>query len=748
MSASADDLALFGSDEPAAAPKAQASDDDIAMFSAPSGPPAFMAGKGGGFDEDVELAPTWKAPVNAGKYSAKNADGSYVNPAYNSDPGEQWKIAQTGAALADAAQHPTETITDPAKRRELGRGVSDITTFGLAEKAGNAVGSWAQKHGLDFEGAPNFADTAKSDAEEAPGYRGLGQAAALPLPNLPAEVAGRAIGAGIKGAVNLAGKGADVVAKPVAKVVSKIAEGAEERGIDRVADKVIQGGTRRTRAGLEYAEEKLVDALAENKSLQIAALKGDKHLAAEGKKLGERGASELADMYEAADRASAINPDAPSKQLVGDLHDLPGAAKPGATSAETGPALLSAASDVEPVVIDSARAYHLDQNAIAAETRAAKAEEAIARDHARGVPVNAELKAKFERRQMVKEVAARELRDRADELRALADEAKAKNVPPGGKSSMPEGVEYIPPPGEAKAPAGEPPIIDAKVNRSPSRPPGADLDDVVKKLDSSIKRLSKPTSAGGTTESRAVAEQLQRIRDEFVLGNEGGKRFTPAQFLRREQTAYQAKGWGKAMPGDEAATARIAANREASKAVGDVVIKHVTGMDYATAKAAAEADPTSVAAKLFRANRNVEVANLIETHLKAKVGQNPTWARNLLKYAKLGAHGGSLTAMAGLSHLGHGGLATVGALAHAGITAAPYAARAFDAAASSIGPAAAKVASEGVGIKATQSLSVPIAKLLRAARAGSITRPQLEAMAQQDGVPPEIAANIAASQGL
>jgi hypothetical protein len=283
-------------------------------------------------------------------------------------------------------------------------------------------------------------------------------------------------------------------------------------------------------------------------------------------------------------------------------------------------AALPPASDAGPVVVDSARAYHLDQNAIAAETRAAKAEESMARDARRGVPVNPELRAKFEQRQAVKEVAARELRDHADRLRSIADEAKAKNVPPGGKSSMPEGVEYIPPPKTEAPPAGEAPIVDAQVKAPKRRPPGADLSDVVKNLDSRIKELSKPTSAGGTSESRAIAEKLQEIRDKFVLENQGGSRFSPSKFLRSEMTGFQKKGFGKGMAGDEAATARIAANREASKAVGDVIIKHVTGMDYATAKAAAAADPTSVAAKLFKANPDVEISNLIEAHLHAKQG--------------------------------------------------------------------------------------------------------------------------------
>ncbi len=66
------------------------------------------------------------------------------------------------------------------------------------------------------------------------------------------------------------------------------------------------------------------------------------------------------------------------------------------------------------------------------------------------------------------------------------------------------------------------------------------------------------------------------------------------------------------MPGDDAATARIAANREASKAVGDAVVRHVTGMDFQAAKAAAKADPNGIAAQLFKANDTINAANKFE----------------------------------------------------------------------------------------------------------------------------------------
>jgi len=71
---------------------------------------------------------------------------------------------------------PFSGLADPSKRRELERGVSDAATFGLAEKAGNAVSDYltpelsvsdvaAGKH------RETLASTADQDAKNAPGYR-------------------------------------------------------------------------------------------------------------------------------------------------------------------------------------------------------------------------------------------------------------------------------------------------------------------------------------------------------------------------------------------------------------------------------------------------------------------------------------------------------------------------------------------------------------------------------------------------
>jgi hypothetical protein len=146
----------------------------------------------------------------------------------------------------------------------------------------------------------------------------------------------------------------------------------------------------------------------------------------------------------------------------------------------------------------------------------------------------------------------------------------------------------------------------------------APLEDIAAPITNMDKRIGALEQ--GTAADRAVAKKLQTIRDEMntAYGKRGA---VSVQDLRAEQTAYQKAGYGKAMPGDEAATAAIAANREASKAVGDAVVNHVTGMDYAEAKAAAAADPNSLAARLFKANDQISAANKIEAGIADRAGR-------------------------------------------------------------------------------------------------------------------------------
>jgi hypothetical protein len=136
------------------------------------------------------------------------------------------------------------------------------------------------------------------------------------------------------------------------------------------------------------------------------------------------------------------------------------------------------------------------------------------------------------------------------------------------------------------------------------------LGDTIDNFNARIKALR----AEGTSTDAAVADALEKTRDE--LTSRLGKRDSiSVKQLRAEQTDFQGKGYGKAMPGDEAASARIEAAREASKAVGDAVVKRVTGMNYAEAKTAAASDPGGIAARLFKANDRVNAAQKIEASI-------------------------------------------------------------------------------------------------------------------------------------
>lgn len=105
-------------------------------------------------------------------------------------------------ALRGAVRHPVDTLTDPAKRRELERGVSNAATFGLAQKIGEAVD-------------PKFAATAAPDAAAAPGYQSAGELAGMFLPN----VGGKALEGAARGVM------ANAPERVGARILSNIASG-------------------------------------------------------------------------------------------------------------------------------------------------------------------------------------------------------------------------------------------------------------------------------------------------------------------------------------------------------------------------------------------------------------------------------------------------------------------------------------------------------------------------------------------
>lgn len=137
----------------------------------------------------------------------------------------------------------------------------------------------------------------------------------------------------------------------------------------------------------------------------------------------------------------------------------------------------------------------------------------------------------------------------------------------------------------------------------------------VSNVDARIDELKK-----GDVNAAAAAKKLQALRDEF--NNRLGERAeVSATDLRAEQSAYQKNGYAKNINADPDVAAGILAQREMSKAVGDAVVEHVTGMNYQAASAAAAADPESLAARLFKANDQINAANKIEAGIADRAGR-------------------------------------------------------------------------------------------------------------------------------
>ena len=142
----------------------------------------------------------------------------------------------------------------------------------------------------------------------------------------------------------------------------------------------------------------------------------------------------------------------------------------------------------------------------------------------------------------------------------------------------------------------------------------------------------------GTHEKRQIGAELEKIRNEFQQANGGQTAITPAR-LRAEQSDYQKLAYAKALSPAEQTT--TAAYDEAQRAVGDSVMKHVTGMGYAEAKAAAAKDPTGLAAQLFKANETVSSLNRIDagiTDRASRVQPKESTSGHLIEVGKHIAH--------------------------------------------------------------------------------------------------------------
>ena len=124
----------------------------------------------------------------------------------------------------------------------------------------------------------------------------------------------------------------------------------------------------------------------------------------------------------------------------------------------------------------------------------------------------------------------------------------------------------------------------------------------------------------GDVNQRAAAVKLAKLRDEFN-DSFGPRESTSASELRAEQSAYQRNGYAKNIAGDPEVATNILAQREMSKAVGDALVEHVTGVPYEAAKKLAAQDPNSIAAKLFKANDQISAANKIEAGIADRAGK-------------------------------------------------------------------------------------------------------------------------------
>ena len=198
---------------------------------------------------------------------------------------------------------------------------------------------------------------------------------------------------------------------------------------------------------------------------------------------------------------------------------------------------------------------------------------------------------------------------------------------------------------------------------------GIDSNVVVANMKSRASKL-----ANGDVVERKTAKALNDLAEEFNAAYSSQN--VKAVKLRQEQSAYQMLGYAKTL--DPNVQPAIEAAREASKAVGDSVVKHVTGMPYDEALAHAEANPDSVAGRLFQANKEVSIANKIKAAAESKIGNKEGSPHRLthLIHGAVGTVMGGAAATAGAFH--HGALALgLGAAGAAG-AAAPYVLKALD----------------------------------------------------------------------
>jgi len=186
-----------------------------------------------------------------------------------------------GAAI-EGIRHPIDTATDPAKRRELERGLDDMLTLGYGQK----VASWAGEK-LGDKPEETLAATAAADAQAAPGFREAGNLAGMFTPGAT-QLASRAGGAlvgkalgGIKpaGALAAAGLGAVKGAagyEATAPALAAAAASSEGRRLEAAREAATDPTGLITAGVLGGAGEGAAKGVANTKGAKAAALVEEK----------------------------------------------------------------------------------------------------------------------------------------------------------------------------------------------------------------------------------------------------------------------------------------------------------------------------------------------------------------------------------------------------------------------------------------------------------------------------------------
>jgi hypothetical protein len=213
---------------------------------------------------------------------------------------------------------------------------------------------------------------------------------------------------------------------------------------------------------------------------------------------------------------------------------------------------------------------------------------------------------------------------------------------------------------------------------------GVPLANVRARLDERIAELRS-----GNQVENDVAEHLEGLRDK-LHARRGADGTVDPKKLRHEQSGYQKMGkYGKTSAADSVVAQ---ANQEASEAVGDALLEHVTGMPYAKAVQFAETNPDSVAAKLLKGNGQITAAMRIEQAVEGRAGSNPGAPNRLTHLLHGVTHSVAGLGAIGATGLGHGALGAAIAGADIARTAAPHVARKLD-------PMIAKIIRQGVAEK-------------------------------------------------